>query len=462
MPEAQAAFDDGLTLLYAYNPEQARQSFKRALAADPTLAIAWWGVAMTYGPNINTGYDASEAKNGHDAIAKANALIANGSPAEIALTRAATKRFAYDGPKDGDRSARAYHDAMVLAAAKFPSDDDVESLTAEAGMDEHPWAFYKDDGTPEPGTEDIVNRLQTVLARDPAHIGAEHFIIHAVEASTHPELALDAANRLAADRFEPGAEHLIHMPAHTFERVGEYHEAGEANARAVEAFTTYLGDEASSAHNGYLGHDCLFGVDAFMMSGEYVRARDLAQTCSTHDAGAGLPRIVALRFHHWDALSPQGTGSFVTGMLEVHDHETAAAQKRSKDLAAQTDSTTAQIAGAVIAAAIARDRGDVPAEISGLKHAVSLEDHAGYQEPPPFWFPVRETLGAAELRTAHVHEAVTTFEADLEKNPNNPRSLFGLAAAFDRIGDTAGAESARKRFQDAWSHADAPLTLEDL
>jgi len=462
IPAAQAAFDDGLTLLYAYNPEQARRSFKNALALDPTLAIAWWGVAMSYGPNINTDYDAGEAKSGHDAIAKASALVANASPAEAALIGAASKRFEHDGPKDGDLSARAYHDAMVAAAAQFPTDDDVQTLTAEAGMDERPWAFYKDDGTPEPGTQDIVSRLQLVLARDPGQIGAEHFLIHAVEASTHPELALDAAHRLANDSFEPGAEHLIHMPAHTFERVGEYHAAGEANARAVDAFVAYLGSESTSAHNGYLGHDCLFGVDAFMMSGESARARALAQLCAAHDVGANLPRVVALRFHDWAALTTQGTSSFVTAMVEIHEHDLVAAAKRAKELATQTDSTAAQVAAAVITASIARERGETQTAIAALTHAVTLEDDAGYQEPPAFWYPVRETLGAVELETSHAHEAAAIFRADLAKNPNNPRSLFGLAAALDRIGDAAGADDARKRFAIAWSHADVGLTVEDL
>ncbi len=462
LPGAQAAFNDGLTLLYAYNPEQARRSFENALALDPTLAIAWWGVAMTYGPNINTDYSAAGAKNGHDAIAKASALVANASPPEAALIAAASKRFAHDGPKDGDLSAAAYHEAMVAAAAHFPDDNDIQTLTAEAGMDQRPWGLYKDDGTPQPGTQDIVNRLQLVLARDPAHIGAEHFLIHAVEASTHPEIALDAARRLADDRFEPGAEHLIHMPAHTFERVGEYHEAGEANARAVDAFVAYLVSESSSAHNGYLGHDCLFGVDAFMMSGEATRARTLAQTCAAHDVGPNLPRVVALRFHQWNTLTTQGTGAFVTAMVEIHDHELAEAAAHGKELSAQTDSTTAQVAGAVIAASIARERGETQAAIGALTHAIALEDDSGYQEPPAFWYPVRETLGALELETSHAREAADIFRADLAKNPNNPRSLFGLATALDRIGDTAGAEDARKRFEIAWSHADVGLTVEDL
>ena len=464
LTDAQAAFDDGLTLLYAYNPEQARRSFETALAADPSLALAWWGIAMTYGPNINTTYDSGEAKKGHAAIAKASGLVANASPVEVALIDAARKRFANDGPKDDDRSARAYHDAMVLVAARFPADDDVQALTAEAGMDQYPWAYYKDDGAPEPGTEDIVNRLQTVLARDPAHIGAEHFLIHAVEASVHPEIALDAARRLAADRFEPGAEHLIHMPAHTFERVGEYHEAGEANAQAVEAFTTYLGDEASSAHNAYLGHDCLFGVDAFMMSGEYARARDLAQMCAAHDAGAGLLRVVALRFRHWDALTTQGGDGRVR-----HGH---ARRSRSR-LRGRAQARQGTVGPKRFCDSADRGRGHLRFDRTRTRRREGRSSGADARDR------ARRTIRAIPSRRSfgirYVKRSARSNSKRRRRAKPRPRfawisrriritrvRFFGLATALDRIGDAAGADSARKRFQTAWSHADVTLTLEDF
>ena len=459
--DAQVAFDDGLTLLYAYNPEAARVAFEKAAAADPHLAIAWWGVAMSYGPNINTDFDTANAKRGHDAIERATKLQAGASPVEVALIDAADKRFAHFGPSDGDASAKIYRNAMNATAMQFPDDDDVQALTAEAGMDMRPWAYFKDDGTPQAGTQDIISRLQLVLARDPAHIGAEHFLIHAVEESKHPELALDAARRLAAGNFEPGAEHLIHMPAHTFERVGLYHEAGVANARAVDALLAYLAHQPGANHGAYLGHDCLFGVDAFMMSGEYERGHALAQTCEQNDGGKGLIRIVDYRFRRWNALSADGTGAFVTSMFELHDHKTSDPLKQSKQLASQ-DSRTAQIAAALITAGLAREHNDSAAEITALTHAVSLQDSAGYSEPPAFYFSAREALGSAQLRASRARDAAATFRADLEKYPGNARSLFGLATALDRLGDADGATVARKAYAAAWAHADTQLTLEEL
>ncbi len=461
VPAAQAAFDDGLTLLYAYNPAEARHSFRRAADADADLAIAWWGVAMSYGPNINTDYDAASAKSGHEAILHAQALAPHASPVERALIDAASKRFARYGKDDGDASDRAYRDAMVSVAQRFPLDDDVQALTAEAAMDAQPWAYYNADGTAAPGTQAIVDRLQLVLARDPGHIGAEHFLIHAVEESPHPELALDAAQRLAADSFEPGAEHLTHMPAHTFERVGMYHEAGMANARAVDAFAAYRSSDVESDHAGYLAHDCLFGVDAFMTSGEYARASQLAQACAKQGTETELARVVDWRFGRWTALANDGDGSFISSMVAVHDRDYTTALKNSKALSAH-GSTTAKVAGDVVAAAVARALGERDRELTLLAHAVSLQDNDGYREPPAFYFPVRESLGAAELRASHAHEAAQIFRADLAKTPNNPRSLLGLATALDRIGDTAGAQDARKRFQIAWSHADIGLTVDDL
>ncbi|MBD5657711.1 MAG: hypothetical protein IAI50_21425, partial [Candidatus Eremiobacteraeota bacterium] len=277
--DAQAAFDDGLTLLYAFDPEEARRSFERAARVQPQLAIAWWGIAMSYGVNINTDYDAAKQRRGRDAIVRAAALAARATPTERGLIEAASKRFALTGSGDADRSARAYRDAMERLAVAFPADDDVLTLAAEAEMDVHSWSYFTADGQATPGTNDTIARLETVLARDPAHLGANHFLIHVFEESAHPEAALAAAKRLAALSFEPAAEHLAHMPAHTFMRVGDYHDAGEANARAVALYERFLAADPAG-HTEYLSHDCRFGVDACMMSGEYARAREIAATCA--------------------------------------------------------------------------------------------------------------------------------------------------------------------------------------
>jgi len=336
---AQAAFDDGLTLLYAFNPEQARVSFRSALEADPSLAIAWWGVAMSYGTNLNVSFDGAAQRHGRDAVVKARALATRASPVERALIEAAVARFVYDRDADADRSARAYRDAMYAAASDYPNDDDVQTLAAEAEMNVHPWSFFDPNGTPTAGTPGIISRLQTVLARDPEHIGANHYLIHALEESPHPEGALAAAQRLAADRVEPAAEHLIHMPAHDFMRVGMYHEAGVANARAIDAYHTYLASDPAG-HADYFGHDCVFGVDAFMMSGEYARARALAASCN--GGRGGLLAIVDLRFAHYDALaSDEHAGAPSRRVCSPYTTDASTSQRRDSPRCAEIATTWA-------------------------------------------------------------------------------------------------------------------------
>jgi tetratricopeptide (TPR) repeat protein len=457
-PSANAAFDDGLTLLYAFNPEEARVSFRRALDADPKLAIAWWGVAMSYGTNINTSFDGAAQRNGRDAIRHARELEGGATPIERALIHAAEARFAFDRDADADRSARAYRDAMYAAASDAPDDDDVQTLAAESEMDVHAWSYFTPDGTPTAGTTGIVARLQTVLARDPAHIGAEHLLIHALEESPHPEGALEAARRLAADRFEPAAEHLMHMPAHTFMRVGLYHDAGEANARAVDAYRSYLAG-TPAGHRDYFGHDCVFGVDAFTMSGEYARARTLALAC---DRGrGGLLAVVDLRFRRFDLLASDDQGALGAGMLAARDGRANVADAQLAILRKDRDDV-GRISAAVLAAAIASGRGDRDTEIAELTRAVAIQDREGYSEPPEFWMPVGEELGAAEYRAGRFDAAEATFRATIAHDRDDPRALFGLARTLEREGRTEDARAIDARFENAWRQADVSLDMKDL
>jgi len=458
--EAAATFEDGLTLLYAFNPEEARAAFERAARADRTFGLAWWGVAMSYGPNINTSYDTAGQSAGLAAIRKAQALEAGATPVERALIDAAAKRFAFQRPGDADRSARAYRDAMNVAAGAFPLDDDVQTLAAEAEMDVHPWSYFNADGTPTAGTPALIARLQAVLAREPQHIGANHFLIHAFEESQHPEEALAAARRLAAMSFEPAAEHLIHMPAHTFMRVGAYHDAGEANARAIDAYRTYLAS-GPAGHAEYYGHDCIFGVDAFMMSGEYGRARSLAGLC--RQSADGEVALVDWRFRQWDALRADATANpFLAGLLAVQTRRLTDAQNQLKIVRKGSD-TTSTIEANVLDGAIAGARGgDGSQQIADLRRAVAAQDTFGYSEPPAFFFPVREALGGALLRAGRASEAEAVFRADLETDRENPRSLFGLAQALAAQGRTDEARQANARFERAWAHADTALDVKDL
>lgn len=457
--DAQREFDDGLTLLYAFNPEEARRAFERAVHDDPSLAIAWWGISQSHGPNINSSYAPAEQRRGRDAIAKAASLAATATPIERALIAAASKRFAFDRASDADRSARAYRDAMYASAATYPQDDDVRTFAAEAEMDVHAWSYFTRDGKATPGTPSLIAHLEAVLARTPEHIGANHFAIHALEESAHPDDALAAANRLSALRLEPAAEHLIHMPAHIYMRVGDYHAAGTANARAVTSYLTYL-DADPAGHGDYLGHDCVFGVDAFMMSGESMRAHALAAACRRN--GGNLGTLVDLRFHDWKALAAANdAGAFVSGMLLAHDERIALAETHLKTLRASNDSLSALQAD-VLQARIARALGKSDEEIAALERAAKIQDGFGYSEPPAFWYPVRESLGGAYARAARFDDAARTFRFDLVQNSENPRSLFGLAETLARDGHLDESRAIRARFERAWRQADAELDLKDL
>src|SRR3979409_1745322 len=228
----------GLRFIYAFNHDEAARSFQHAAELDPKLAIAYWGVAEAVGPNYNDPASADRFKAAHEAIQKAVDLSANASPSEQAYIQAMAKRFPANPNTDLKRAAEEYHDAMREVVKQFPDDLDAATLFAESGMNLHPWGLWHPDGTPEGGTDNIVAALESVLKRDPNHMGAIHYYIHAVEASPNPERALAAANRLAA--LAPAAGHLVHMPGHVYIRTGDFEAAVKTNQLAASADRAYM------------------------------------------------------------------------------------------------------------------------------------------------------------------------------------------------------------------------------
>src|SRR6266446_6742416 len=221
--EAQEFFDQGLRLIYAFNHAEAARSFQRAAELDPKLAIAYWGIAEAVGPNYNDPASEDRFKQAHEAIQKAVDLSANASPSEQAYIQAMAKRFPADPKSDLKRAEEDYRDAMRELVSKYPDDLDAATLFAESGMNLHPWGLWNLDGSPREGTQEVVSTLESVIKRDPNHMGAVHYYIHAVEASAAPQRALAGANRLAS--MAPAAGHLVHMPAHVYIRTGDYEAA---------------------------------------------------------------------------------------------------------------------------------------------------------------------------------------------------------------------------------------------
>jgi tetratricopeptide (TPR) repeat protein len=312
-PEAQQFFDQGLRFIYAFNHAEAARSFQQAAELDSKLAMAYWGVAEAVGPNYNDPADPERYKRAHDAVRKAVDLSGGASQSERAYIQAMAKRFPGDPNSDLKKAAEDYHDAMRQVSAEFPDDLDAATLFAESGMNLHPWGLWHQDGTPEAGTEEIVATLESVMKRDPNHLGAIHYYIHAVEASNNPERALAGANKLAA--LAPGAGHIVHMPAHIYIRTGDYEAAVKTNEQAAEVDRAYL---KTTGEQGiypmmYYSHNLHFIAMCGAMNGRYAEARKnadlLAANVAPHlkempplEGFMTIPMAVEVRFHHWNEI----------------------------------------------------------------------------------------------------------------------------------------------------------------
>ena len=499
-PDAQAFFDQGLRLIYAFNHDEAARSFQRAADFDPKLAIAYWGIAEAVGPNYNDPADDGRFQQAHDAIQEALDLSANASPSEQAYIQAMGKRFPADAKADRRKAAEDYHDAMREVSKKYPDDLDAATLFAESGMNLHPWGLWHPDGTPEAGTDEIVATLESVIRRDPNHLGAIHYYIHTVEASPTPERALAGANKLAS--LAPGAGHIVHMPAHVYIRTGDYEAAVKTNEQAAEVDRAYL--KASGAQGiypmMYYSHNLHFIAMCASMNGNYPEAKKNADMLAAHvgpsvkmmpplEGFMTIPLSVDLRFHKWDDIlkmpapdpSMQTTtvfwhfarGMALAGTGKISEAEAEykivldAEQKTPPDVVfAMPINNKAKdimkIAENVLGAKIAVMKKDNASAIAMLKNAVAIQDKLNYGEPPDWFFPVRESLGAVMLMKGDATGAEQVFRADLDRNPRNPRSLYGLQQALKAQGRDYDASFVEKEFNTAWKGESNSLKMEDL
>lgn len=498
-PEAQKFFDQGLRYIYAFNHDEAARSFERATQLDPRMAMAWWGIAEAVGPNYNDPADPERFKRAHDAVQKAVELSVGASASEKAYINAMAKRFPADPNANLRAAAEQYHGAMREMAKQFPDDLDAATLFAESGMDLHPWGLWHVDGSPEVGTEEIVATLESVLRRDPEHVGANHYYIHAVEASPNPERALAAANRLAG--LAPDAGHLVHMPAHVYIRTGDYEAGVKTNELAAQADRSYMqaGGIPGIYPAMYYSHNLHFIAMCASMDGNYAESKQAAGMLASHvgplvkdvpplEGFMTIPMAVEVRFQKWDEIlrMPQPDPSmkiagvfwhFARGMALAATGKPAEAQAEYQVVRLAAEQTPPDqvfampvnnkakdvltIAQNVLGAKIALAKRNNVAALGMLREAVALQDTLKYSEPPDWFFPVRESLGAVLLLNGNASEAEKTFREDLERNPRNPRSLFGLSEALKAQKRDYDAQFVDKQFQDAWK-ADFKLKLVDL
>jgi tetratricopeptide (TPR) repeat protein len=498
--EAQRFFDQGLSLVFAFNHEEGARAFQRASELDPQSAMAFWGIALALGPCINLDVDPPHEKAAYEAVRNALLLAPGATERERDYIQALAKRYSSDPKVDLRKLDAEYAVAMRGLSKHYPDDLDAATLYAESLMDLHPWKLWSLDGRPTEGTEEILAVLESVLRRDPNHIGANHYYVHATEASPHPEWALASAQRL--ETLAPAAGHLIHMPAHTYMRVGDYAAAAHSNAAGADADRVYLresGTTDSMYDMMYYCHNLHFLAASYSMEGDFALAKVAADELVAHVARmlhdmpvaevyAPTPIFVLVRFHRWDEVlktpapspSPAMTTAFwhfargaafaATGQIDMAEAERQVLATAQKETPADLEfsfysnkaKTFLDLAGAILDARIANAKGEHEQAIKSWERAVEIEDGLYYGEPPEWFYPVRESLGGALLLDGEAGRAEAVFRTDLEQHPRNPRSLFGLLKALEVQQKSADVEEVRREFKAAWKNADVPLDVGEL
>jgi len=492
--EAQEYFDQGLTLIYGFNHEEAARSFERAAELDPASPMPLWGIAIAVGPNYNVDVDAEREKLAFDTVQKAKKLAGNAPQVERDYVAAIATRYSGDANPDYKKLARDYAAAMKELSAKYPDDLDAATIYAESLMDLNPWKLWSNNGKPGENTEEIVQVLEWVLLRDPMHVGANHYYIHAVEASPTPARALPSAHRL--DTMVPKAGHLVHMPAHIYERTGFYEAAAKSNVEAAAADKAYAqkyGQAGSLYDLMYHSHNEHFLAMAASMTGNYKQAKSAANAMAARlaphakmmpmlDGFMATPIWVDARFGKWQEIlaHPEpikelpGTHAlwrYARTLAYAQTGKIAEADKEKTLLVAEVGGMLADamfgemnkahdvfgVATHVAEARIAAAKGQKDEAVLHFKQAVELQDKLNYDEPADWYYPVRESLGAALLIDGKAADAEEVFRVDLVQNPRNPRSLYGLHQTLEAQGKKSDAAWVEGQFVEAWKNADVKL-----
>lgn len=493
---ADQYFDQAMILTYGFNHKEAERSFRQVADLQPNHPMAWWGVALVQGPNLNLPMLPDAIPVAWEALQKAQELKANGTQREQDYIDALTERYVENPPEDRTRLDSAYAAAMEEVAKKYPNDMDAQVLYAEALMDLHPWNFWNEKGKPQPWTPKILTTLEKVIEQRPEHPMANHLYIHATEASPNPEKALESAKRLG--NAVPGAGHLVHMPAHTYIRVGMYHEGSEANERAIESDNEYVAQchQQGMYPLGYMPHNHHFLWATATLEGRKQRSLEAAQSTFEHvdttmmrEPGMGLlqhfwtiPMYGKVRFGEWDAimstpkpdeelLYPRGVWHYARGMAFLANDQMDSARQHLDDLKtiAANDSLKEviimnhaydlmQIAERVLEGEIAAKNTEYDQAVVLLEEAIAIEDELLYNEPPDWFFPVRHNLGTVLLDAGKATQAEQVFRDDLKEFPQNGWALFGLHQSLLVQGRESEATEVKNQFDEVWQYADFELT----
>jgi pimeloyl-ACP methyl ester carboxylesterase/Flp pilus assembly protein TadD len=495
IPEAQKFFNQGLAYLYAFNHAEGVKSFKNAAELDPDFAMAYWGMALGLGANYNDPANPERFAEAYVNLQKAIALAPKASQADRDYIATLSKRYSQDPNADKQKLANDYKAAMGELVKKYPDDLDAATLYAESMMNLRPWQLWSLDGKPAEGTLEILAVLEGVLKRNPHHTGANHYYIHAIEASPTPERGYGAAKRL--EGLAPKAGHLVHMPSHIYLRTGDFDDAAKSNDLAIIADRNYI---ARSGATGvyplmYYNHNIHMLAASHAGNGNAAAAikaaRELEANVRPHVKDMPMLEmfmpytlVTLTRFHKWDDILkyPRPAAELKITNAIWHFARCIALNETGKASDAEVELNAMRgivrmipadaglgnssahgvlkVAEEMLTGEIAFANGDRKLGVDALRRSVAAEDLVNYNEPPDWHLPTREWLGRALMRNGQYADAEVVFRKELEKNPKNGRVLFGLAEALAKQGKSTSAQLVRKEFEAAWKNADTKLSAD--
>jgi tetratricopeptide (TPR) repeat protein len=494
-PAAQAYFDQGYRLAWGFNHAEAARAFRAAQDLDPGCVLCYWGEAWVIGPHINYPMDAEANARALQVLERARG-VTSGSGLEAALVTALSQRYSADPAADRKALDQAYADAMEALQARFPENPDVALLTADALMNLSPWDYWADGGrTPKGRTERMLSLIEGVLGEqklgpltaNPDHPGAIHLYIHAVEASDRPERAARHAARLAA--LMPGAGHLVHMPSHIWYRLGRWRESLDANlaAAAVDEALIRQGGTSLLYSEGYYAHNVHFVMASALMGGDgataltaadklrgivsdrtkrevpwtqpiaaavfnaHARFSDPQTILGLEQPGPEFPFVLA-SWHYARGVALARLGREDEARREVRAIEALATRPEVKampDLGVPGPDVMT-IEARIIEARLAQAKGRLPEAADRFQQAAAIQDSLPYMEPPFWYYPVHQSLGAVLLQQGRAAEAQAAFRSALQRAPNNGWAASGLLRAAEAGGDQAGLAEARSLVEKNW------------
>jgi tetratricopeptide (TPR) repeat protein len=475
VPEAQHAFDEGLTLLYAFNRDESTKRFQKAAQLDPSLAMAWWGVALAQGPNLNYGMTPARITTATDALARAKKLSGGASPVERRYIEALAVRYPAQPGADAEAGYAAYRDKMAQLHADFPADLDAATLYAESVMDVDDYGY--NGGASSPARAIVVGTLESVLARDPNHVGANHYHVHAMDYIGVADKAVPSARRLSALPIEPAASHLVHMSGHIYLDVGMFGPLERDNRTAVDDDRAYAASINTTTNRlDYYGHNLDFYLGGALMLDDRIEIeRALGFMRSS---GSPLGVLAYVRERRWDdvvawtAPDPRATFNVITwhyargiAFASRKDARSAHAELSWMDDAlAQATGFRARYVNALdrlLGARVAHLDGDDAGAVSRLRSVIADVAPIPPEVFAPWYYPTGEWLGAILLAQGDAAGAEAAFRADLQRTPHNARALYGLMRSLSAQDRSAEARAYASEIAANWRGRIEDLRLDD-